>query len=106
MLNFTKINYSLTSAWPGLTRASLKLETLLTVETGGEAAQAGVSQEDFIYLGQTNIQLKRLSQVMDLARELEIKGDTDQSESESETARLGRARRKWKPVTAMMRIMY
>ena len=84
MLNFTKINYSLTSAWPGLTRASLKLETLLTVETGGEAAQAGVSQEDFIYLGQTNIQLKKLSQVRDLARELEIK-------SESETARLGHA---------------
>ena len=85
MLNFTKINYSLTSAWPGLTRASLKLETLLTVETGGEAAQAGVSQEDFIYLGQTNIQLKRLSQVMDLARELVIKGETDSEASQSQS---------------------
>ena len=84
MLNFTKINYSLTSAWPGLTRASLKLETLLTVETGGEAAQAGVSQEDFIYLGRTNIQLKRLSQVRDLARELEIKGETDSEASRSQ----------------------
>ena len=66
-----------------LASASLKLKKLLTVNTGcgggGVLYLTGVSQQDleplleFIYLGETNIKETRLSQFLDLARDLEIK---------------------------------
>ena len=115
-----------------LASASLKLKKLLTVKTGcdgggggGVLYLTGVSQQDleplleFIYLGQTNIKETRLSQFLDLARDLEIKEILRDSQARQAGKHQGLAQSNQikvegsgspapavtEPVTSMMRIL-